>query len=517
MNAEREDGGLRRGGAGSGAGVPCVVDRAAARIVRILRFVLLGLTAGLLSGCFCYGAGRVADEPGERLPAEIWAARDLEVVRPFLKRTPERIDGLRFLHVAHDRDGADAADPKGASRNLFERTLRYTVESAQFRGNGLLRVYTNHLSDPENSLTLTALGFDPNAAFLTSREIESSWFQRRLVETSESDNAFLEEGMQLRLQRELPDEPRGTLIYFTAMLGNDYERRVIESLRERGWVILGISTRSRISPPQRPEHAERIAELASKVARLRRLAAETWAHLLRDPEIPFSEYRAAIQADENARAATRLNVEMMELQRGSFQVCGEGCVEPVAREIAAHVDDLLAEHAYAAEAALDFAHEAHPELAKLPTAVIGFSAGSLVAPAAAVRLIDHIDAVILIGTGANFMRIVRDSDQVDGGLRIRCGDDPVPAALMARLEQRYLEFVRLDPYQLAPHLRHKPVLLVRAVFDAWVPASAGRLLRDRLGSPSRLTHFGGHGSLFYFLPGQATRIARWLDDAVTRN
>lgn len=514
MSAEREDGGLRMTGAGSEAGVPCAVDRAAARIVR---FALLGLTVGLLSGCFCYGAGRVTDEPGKRLPAEIWAARDLEVVRPFLKRTPERIDGSRLPHVAHERDGADAADPKGASSNMFERTLRYTIESAQLRGNGLLRVYTNHLSDPEDPLSLIALGFVPNAAFLTSREVESSRFQRRLDETSDSDNAFLEEGMQLHLQRELPDEPRGTLIYFTAMLGNDYERRVIESLRERGWVILAISTRSRINPPQRPEYAERIAELASKVARLRRLAEEELVHLLRDPDIPTSEYRAAVQADENAQAAARLNVELMALHRGSFQVCEERSVEPVAREIAAQVDDLLAEHAYAAEAALDFAHEAHPELAELPTAVIGFSAGSLVAPAAAVRLIDHIDAVVLIGAGANFMRIVQDSDQMDGGLRIRCGDDPVPAALMAQLEQRYLEFVRLDPYQLAPHLRHKPVLLVRAVFDAWVPASAGRLLRDRLGSPSRLTHFGGHGTLFYFLPGQATRIARWLDDVVTRD
>jgi hypothetical protein len=41
-------------------------------------------------------------------------------------------------------------------------------------------------------------------------------------------------------------------------------------------------------------------------------------------------------------------------------------------------------------------------------------------------------------------------------------------------------------------------------------------LWERLGKPDRVTLAGGHTLLFYLLPGQSERIAKWLEENVRR-
>jgi fermentation-respiration switch protein FrsA (DUF1100 family) len=85
------------------------------------------------------------------------------------------------------------------------------------------------------------------------------------------------------------------------------------------------------------------------------------------------------------------------------------------------------------------------------------------------------------------------------------------AELVGKLGKRYLELCQLDPYHTAAALRGMPVLQVHAIWDTWVPADLGDLLYERLGKPDQLWHTGGHGMLFYFLPGQASWIADWVE------
>jgi predicted esterase len=282
--------------------------------------------------------------------------------------------------------------------------------------------------------------------------------------------------------------------------------------------VLSIDTNPWISAPLRPDLLPRIEALEAQrdeVEQAQRAVRGALAAAREEANSAAVERLAA----QDARLLERLRAtwsEIADLRRGAFQVCAASDVEPVAADIAARVDDVTAEHAYAAEAVLGYVHSRFPQLAAAPVAVIGFSAGALVAPAAAVLLEEEVDAVVLIGGGANYLAIGTRSEFSDGGLRLDCRGEPVPQPLMQALERAYLERTRLDPYVLAPHLRGQPVLLVRATHDAWVPADTGEALQQQLGDPDRLVHVGGHKTLFYFLPTQSTRIARWLERAVER-
>lgn len=491
------------------------------------------MVAVALNGCFTYNKGAVDRQAAPPpIPAEAWPAREVESVRGFYEATPEQV----FRYELQSGVSLEQVDSRFAP--FVRDRPDYTVHSCELNGTGLLRQYTNHTADPMLPFDRVFVGFDPNASFLTSRYVSKPWFQEQLAEAheGESTNArqrpvapgvrstrmkrriALEQGMQLRWPRELARDAAdipGILVHFTAMFGTSYEREVMGVLEERGWVVIDISTESRIKSPRRAAHAERIAALnARRDAVIREwTASEKAQHREKDPR-----ERERLATTSNALNAERSAIthEAANLSRGSFQVCQEDQVEPVATAIAAAVDDLIAEHAYAAEAALEVVRAQFPQLAQKPVAVIGFSAGALIAPAAAARLGEAVQAVVLIGGGANLLEIAATGEFSDGGLRVRCEDDETPAPLMDLLNQAYLARSRLDPYHAAAQLRGTPVLLVRATFDEWVPASTGRLLRERLGEPDQLVHLGGHRTLFYFLPSQAGRIADWLQENVSR-
>jgi hypothetical protein len=181
--------------------------------------------------------------------------------------------------------------------------------------------------------------------------------------------------------------------------------------------------------------------------------------------------------------------------------------------IAGHIDDRVAEIAYAVEAGLEFVARERPHLPLSPTVITAYSAGALAAPAVVALMPHRFEAAVLVGGGANLLDIAQRSALTNGGLQLEWDGGQPSAADRRRLLQAYLESSRLDPYWTALSLRDKPVLQMHAVLDRIVPAANGDLLYRRLGRPSRINFMLGHGLLFYRLPTQTRIIADWVDDA----
>jgi fermentation-respiration switch protein FrsA (DUF1100 family) len=186
-----------------------------------------------------------------------------------------------------------------------------------------------------------------------------------------------------------------------------------------------------------------------------------------------------------------------------------------AEELAELVDNRVAEIAYAVEAGILFLRQTYPEAATCPVAILGYSAGALAAPAVATRLSERVDAVVLVGGGANLLDISQRSTFTNGGIELRWRNDRKPPEAVERLNKQYLETARLDPYALAPGLEGTPVLMLHAIFDDIVPAASGELLYERLGRPERVSYLLGHKGLFWWLPSQAGWVADWVDRTAT--
>ncbi|MCC5786521.1 MAG: alpha/beta hydrolase [Phycisphaerales bacterium] len=479
-----------------------------------------------------------------------WPERDLSTPRELFEQTPERI----FAYEAFDDDLEDELPEPVAARlaSLVDpETQRpsHEVHHSMLTGRGLLRVYSDlerpNRPDPEAENSFRFLpsaeyiyGFLPNARFLTSLRTSSPEFAQRQDRASTQSRTFwvrhdnrmyraigvrrtalleriaLRQGMALHLPTEAPEDARGTLIHFTAMYGTSFERRVIDALRREGWLVLSVSTQSEIGSPVSEEATKRIDEIREDLE-TRILLEAAFLGQSRDEAHPDDEREKARELYASLVRDRRLLMdEAAQLSRGFYRLCDESDVDGVAAAMAHRVDDRLAEHAYAAEAALDYAMERFSFLRGRPVAVIGFSAGAMPAVTASAYLRERVDAVVLIGGGANIAEIAINSSLTHGGVRFGCDDEtPTQRSLFGRVTSRYLEHSALDPHHTAPLLRDKPVLVVRATRDTWVPAETGRLLQKRLGEPSSLIHSGGHRTLFFFLPRHADRITRWLERA----
>ncbi len=189
----------------------------------------------------------------------------------------------------------------------------------------------------------------------------------------------------------------------------------------------------------------------------------------------------------------------------------ESDIRPVAEQIARTIDDLVAEPAYAAEAALAYLAQTRPDVPQSPLVMVGCSAGALAAPAVVARMSNKFDAVVLVGAGANLLKLSQTSDLTDGGIRISWSNDLGSAADRNLLYRTYLNASFLDPYNTAAAMRHMPVLLVQAALDSTVPAAGGDLLWERLGRPELWTFTGGHRLLFWKLSEQTEAIATWVE------
>ena len=206
-----------------------------------------------------------------------------------------------------------------------------------------------------------------------------------------------------------------------------------------------------------------------------------------------------------------------------FPVNSRADIPEVGKQLARTIDDLVAESAYAAEAALDYIRAQRPEVPLTPLVMVGCSAGSLAAPAVVARQPDAFSAAVFVGGGANLLEISQTSDLTDGGIQITWpphppgSSAPPSPAWQRELFDAYLQNSTLDPAHSARALVHTPVLVVDANLDSTVPAKNAWLLWQSLGKPDRYNQALGHRALFFTLGSQSGRIGEWIDGAVAKS
>lgn len=215
-------------------------------------------------------------------------------------------------------------------------------------------------------------------------------------------------------------------------------------------------------------------------------------------------------------AVLRVASPNLSAQRGSptYRIDDDDDLDRAARRIARQIDDRLAEHAYAVEAAIAFLADRVPHVPTHPAVLMGYSAGALVTPVIAARMPERFAAAVLVCGGANLLDISQRSELTDGGIKIKWGPGRGTDADLARLKGLYLGYSRLDPFHTAPYLNTTPVLQVHGTMDGIVPADTGDLLFERLNRPDRLVYPIGHKGFFWLLPSQAKRLVDWVEEAV---
>ena len=192
-------------------------------------------------------------------------------------------------------------------------------------------------------------------------------------------------------------------------------------------------------------------------------------------------------------------------------------VHKLCRELACITDDVLAEAAYAAEAATLYLQRNDVALASCPVVVLGFSAGSLVTPTAAARLGERCTAMVLVASGCNLVAIAQESELTNGGISVMRLGERITGAMSGLLYGTYLGYSKLDPWYTALACRRLPVLMVQGRSDTIVPTSCGDELFERLNAPDVLSYPGGHRMVFFSLPGASDRIQRWVSDKTGPN
>lgn len=433
---------------------------------------LLGVLAlACLSGCAFRSApadARSHAAIGAALAPDQWPPRETALLDDMARLTPKSL--TLAYPVSIISNGRLHSDTRATPVNV--------VHSGVY-GRGIVRRFQPVDGDPAikpeerelrehlfGGLHFVSFPPDSNAARIAgnAREDENSsryrrFLFRRLGIRAGRDHTYflMRQGTQMRLFEPVTGAgPRGVVLHLSSLAGFDYEKPVIDHLCNQGWLVLQID-----------------------------------ASTTRRPESP-------VRADAS------------------------GDLRHAAEQLARTIDNRVAEIAYAAEAGLDYLQDTQPRLQDKPVVIAGYSAGALVAPSVATLLHDRVEAVVLVGGGANLLNIARRSSLTNGGIAVRWegtglsdGEDCIPAESdWARLEKAYLTASKLDPYNTAPFLLDKPVLVFHGVFDDIVPADAGDLLYQRLGRPERFVFTLGHRGLFWRLPSQAGLIGRWLEKTV---
>lgn len=278
--------------------------------------------------------------------------------------------------------------------------------------------------------------------------------------TSSRRRAWIDATKRLRItyQMKLPKQrPIRGLVLYGASLGPEYDYPVVDELLARGWAMVGCSS-------------------------------------------------ATISTD-------RLLSEVIDLQdQGDAALRGYGKIA------AEECDKVLAGYAYGWEVALEIVERYYPEIPTHPCVMAGFSFGAIMTPTGAARLGDKVDAAVLVGGGTNLLGILADTPVIDFPIRVRdansrAGTRRVTPAEFARVNAAYLEHSKLDGHHTARALATKPLLMLHAELDGWVPARYGRDLWEQAGQPERWRGPFGHMLMFYFLGHQARPIADWVDHA----
>lgn len=468
-----------------------------------------------LGGCFVHlpaDSDRAA-RPAVAVPDDAWPRWDeaaLDRVRVTLEDRP----------IDRNIDWSAAGGPQQTA--AFEGRVLSSREA-------IVRVWLGPAGRPANrSEFLGDLlnGFESNAEVLTAatfgtererRLSESRWAREEMLggrgfppgepclcglDAVDLERRQLSIGLAVRMPDETPDKPRGILIHHPSLMGNEYERAVVNVLRSRGWVVLSVETRKSIAAPIGGERVAKAVDLERRIAALRS----------KEPRGGGLTADILTPASHTPPERAALERELDEVTRARWVVTDAVSADRAGREIAERIDAGLAEGAVATRASLDALLTIRPELAGLPVSMIGFSAGSLAATTIASALADRVSCLALVGPACNLAAAGRRSELFDGGIRI-VGPDGAKVGEPHGLavEEAYLRHSKLDPFHTAPSLARTPTLVVRGWFDGWVPAELCDVLIDRLGTPDRLAVPGGHQVLFYLLPTQGPWIADWLD------
>lgn len=519
----------------------------------------LACASSLLAGCYFAKPGsadRLTQSP-VLLPKSAWPEVPVRDLEEMLWAYPDLQPLTPISSGPNGRSGrpTELGAGMGAGMGAGVRIPTANSPTASLRihrfGGAIVKLNVDEEGRPANTppdLMAIFIGFTPNGyvqtglTFGTTKERLNALLQERerlsaLARSSPGERiaqpfcapaVIVEErsgystGIGFRFPATIPERPRGVILHLWALGANPYEKQVIDEFRRRGWIIIDIDPDDGIDRDIDEETVEKVLDLEDRKEQLSRLIppisldrsfAEQWEERKRDP---------------NQQKLDRLNAESLDLRNPPVRLRDEADVEPAARMLAAEIDRTLARNALATEAILDALRTTYSETRNLPTVVIGFSAGALSAPAVVARLrergVDTVAATVLIGGAANLVEVAARSTFYDGGVmlesrplnpgeNVRRIDRPnrPSAELVGKLGKRYLELCQLDPYHTAAALRGMPVLQVHAIWDTWVPADLGDLLYERLGKPDQLWHTGGHGMLFYFLPGQASWIADWVE------
>lgn len=448
-----------------------------------------------------------------------WPSRDERAVEPYRTTAPADL----FEFEPHQGVTIESMDETSRAQ-VQEAALR--IQTSEVRSGGVFRTWTKKGQDA----TLGALadllgGFEPNAAYLSSYRVnDERWMAGRELArerlqamnlarsvqklptwlTGQEEASAINEGVRLQMPGPSPENVKGILVHLTSLIPNRYEMAVVDRIERDGWAVISIDTDAAIRAPHDPAKLARLPEIRDGVARTQMELAEIFK------KNDLSAEGRKNQDQVQARLAALMR-EQRTIERGEYTLCAAEDATGVAAAIARATDEVLAENAYAAEAALAHLDEHRPELRGRPVLMMGFSAGALTLPAVAARLGDRVIGAVIVAGGADLLDVSLTTNLEWAAIPIRCeGKRPADPALDA-LRAAYLERVRLDPVKTAPALARLPVLQVHATRDKTVSSASGERLHELLGKPDRINFWGDHRLLFYFLPDEADRIARWVE------
>jgi hypothetical protein len=489
------------------------MSRCRCLLAATLAFVVLSA-----AGCFSYSPSRHARSRTEQpLPELNWPRADAAPLERVREATPAEV------YRARPREGKTAADITDQnSRELVEKPSRRIVRNEMVDGC-LVRMLAG---GDEISWTALLTGFYPNGYVLSVRDLSpgrqklaaarSARIHRRLNAMWEKhgiqvdptdDSVALEDGVPFRIPGAVPEGCRGVMVHLWALAGNEYERRVAETLAARGWFIVDVKPGIGAPAELREDAVDQILALEDEQSRV----GEEFPPMVKGERA--SAYQRRLQDSSAYKRYQQIGDEITDLRNPAVPLCSTADLPTAAAELAGRIDAVLADNARAAAAALETAYRLHPSLRGMPVVVAGFSAGAISTPTVAAMI--KPDAAVIVGGAANAVGIANRSEFSRGGVRLSCNGKAPAKELVHELETAYLSASRLDPYHTAPLLASIPVLVVDAGMDTWVPSDFGEVLHERLGRPDRLhMALGGHGMLFYFLPGRAGWIADWMDRSV---
>lgn len=504
---------------------------------RWLSIAMLAAACVALPACYSFhNAPRTPAAAPEPLSADAWNLNtDAEAnaaLRDLADATP--IGPIQF----------NEPDPNFAAASLNrapgEPRLR-EVRAVEWHADALLRQWHEPgITDAEpqpDSFIEEFLDIETNAAFLLPHRLQrhnaEREAERRLRAEFGEDapplftggfamrrtaDADIYEGLRLGIRLRLPDtvdeSTKGLLVYLPALFPNIYEYRVVEAFRDRGWTMLYIDSNTRVDRPN---------ELAIAEALERRRF-----HSNRALSQQHEQRRQAIEAGEWDAQDEILNTrKLFEDARRAHPTPPTGFEHhlwqdptDLGRAIAVAVDELLAEHALAAEAAVRHTYQRFPQLTGKPIILLGFSGGSLATPAVAARLRANLPttpmALVLVGSGGDLLSASLDSNVTNGGITLATDEHPLPPDTRAAIIAAYRDASRLDPLRAIAAVRDLPLLHVYATRDKAVPTPRAHELNRAHTRAARLVHQGDHLGLFYFLPNQRNRIVRWAEQAVRK-